>query len=337
MGHVSVPWFIGGTAAVQSDKVARLLGHLAAGGREGVLNPLDCRVLALQTPGAGVRVTPGAYAIKLATRTYESYVGMIDEEDVVSTTATTSSGGRSDLVVFVVKNPTDSGEQWDIPADPANGPYVETEVITGVPAGTTSWKQLGLLGTAFAVARIDFPPSTATVTQTMLTDLRPGATNATPGTDPLATPPAAASQTIYRAYQSVGTSDLIPSNTTAREWPTGATFNIPVPSWATSFAYDIDVKSARLLNGNVVGNTWLKVGTYGYTTPTVFDLNYTGSQSTEQVSGGGSYALPTASRGTTVPFSFVAAMNASQPGTLRFTNGSYLKLWMYFKAGSVLE
>lgn len=335
MGHVAVPWYIGGSAD-HPDKIARLLSYNAVGGREGVVGALDCRVLALATPGAAVRVMPGAYSILPRNHPYEMYSGMVESEDVVGTTATGSSGGRSDLVILRVENPNDFEENWNVPPDVVNGPYVFTRIIEGVPAGTKTWRELNLLGTAIAVARIDFPPNTATVTQAMITDLRPGATGAPPG-DLVGTPPAAASQTIYRAYQTTATSDLPKTATTETTWPAAAVFNIAVPTWATSFAFDIDIKSVQLLNGNVRGVTALKVGSAGYSTATLFDLNYTGSPSTETVSGGGSFLVPPAIRGTTVPFTFMARMDPGYAGTLRFAPGSYLKLWMFFKAGSVLE
>lgn len=340
MGHIPVPWFIGGDAH-HSERVARLMAYNAVGGRQGTLGPFDCMVKALDTPGPYLQVMPGAYSILAQHHPYEAYVGMVDTADIVPTTPTGSSGGRSDLVCLVVQDPNDPLEGWDQPADPQNGPYVVTEIITGVPPGTTTFAQLNLLSSAIAIARIDWPANTATLQQSYVKDLR-GASSEVPGSDPVGTPPAAASQSIYRAYQSVGTADLTAANSAAAAivWPGGAAFPIAVPDYATSFAFDFDVKNCQLWNGNVQGILALKItcGAYtGYSTSSLFDLNYTGSMSTETVSAGGSFLVPADIRGKLATFALVGQFTAGFPGLLRFSLGSYFKMWLTFKAGSVIE
>lgn len=340
MGHIPVPWFIGGEAH-HSERVARLMAYNAVGGRQGVLGPFDCMVKALAVPGQALQVMPGAYSILAQHHPYEAYVGMIDTADVVPTTPTGSSGGRSDLVVLSVQDPNDVEEGFDQPPDPQNGPYVITEIITGVPATTTTFASLNVLGSSIAIARIDWPANTATLQQAYIKDLR-GSSAEVPGSDPVGTPPAAASQSIYRAYQSVGTADLTAANSAAAAitWPSGAAFPIDVPDYATSFAFDFDVKNCQLVTGNVQGILMLKVtcGSYvGYSTASLFDLNYTGSVSTETVSAGGSFLVPAAIRGQRATFALQGQFTAGYPGTLRFTLGSYFKMWITFKAGSVIE
>lgn len=168
-----VPWFVGG-GAQHSPEVARLLAYASTSGAEGIVGTADLRVRPLSVPGPSIRVGGGAALIRDSTSgmPQQTYVARLADEDVVEVTPTGSSGGRSDLVVARIEDPFVPGASWQDPTDPTVGPYVFTRIITNVPAGTTSVKDLGLGYSAVALARIDLPASTGTVTSAMITDLR---------------------------------------------------------------------------------------------------------------------------------------------------------------------
>jgi hypothetical protein len=166
----SVPWFVGG-GAEHSPEVARLLAYAATNGAEGIVAPGDLKVAPLAVPGASVRVLTGAALIlnKAAGGTQQTYVARNPSEDTVGVSATGSGAGRSDLVVAQIKDPYMPGEPWADPANPKVGPYIFTTIIPNVAPGTTT-VPAGVSG--IPLARIDIPANTATITSTMIKDLR---------------------------------------------------------------------------------------------------------------------------------------------------------------------
>jgi hypothetical protein len=175
MSWDSVPWFVGG-GAQHSPEVARLLAYAATSGAEGIVNVADLKVQPLAVPGGSVRVLPGAALIRnrAAGGDSQTYVARNPVEDVVAVAPTGSGLGRSDLIVAQIEDPYMAGEPWQDPADPTVGPYVFTRVIPNVPAGTTRLQDVpGYSGrSAVALARIDIPASTGTITSAMIKDVR---------------------------------------------------------------------------------------------------------------------------------------------------------------------
>lgn len=168
-----VPWFVGG-GAVHSPEVARALAYAATNGKEGVVLPGDLRVHALAVPGQGVQVDDGgAYILsRAAGQNEQTYVGRNPTADTIAITPTGSTG-KSVLIGVRVEDPSVAGEPWADPSDPAKGPYIFTRAIN-CPAGTTSWQSVSgrANDTALALARIDMPPNTGTITDSMVTNLR---------------------------------------------------------------------------------------------------------------------------------------------------------------------
>lgn len=166
-----VPWFVGG-GAQHAVEVARLLAYASTNGREGVVERGDCKVLATATPGNQVRVSSGGVVLKNynAGAANQSYIGRNVGDDLITVPAQGSGSGRSDLLIARVEDPQYS--PWPTPANPAAGPYIFTRLIPSVPNTTTSARQLGLTYPAIALARIDIPASTSTITQAMIKDVR---------------------------------------------------------------------------------------------------------------------------------------------------------------------
>jgi hypothetical protein len=166
----NTPWFVGG-GAQHSPEVARLLAYASTNGTEGIVNPPDLKVQALNIPGTSVRVAPGGALIlnRFPGGTQQTYVGRNPIEHTVAVTPTGSAGGRTDLVVAYVDDPQYSGQSAP---DPLTYQYINTKIIQNVPAAIEHAHELNLNYPAIELAKITLPPSTGTVTPAMITDLR---------------------------------------------------------------------------------------------------------------------------------------------------------------------
>lgn len=174
----NIPWMLGGDVEHSVDSV-RAAQYVAIGGREGVVGTSDLRVTQLPGLGAGVTVAPGALAVNARHAAYETYSGRHLQAESVNV-APTGGAARSDLVIARVEDPYWDGSPWpnpdpngDSPLARQNAQYWRLRVLGGVPAGTKTVDELGLGNSAIALARIDLPVNTASVTQGMITDLRP--------------------------------------------------------------------------------------------------------------------------------------------------------------------
>lgn len=210
-----VPWFIGG-GAEHSPDVARLLAHAATGGAAGVIAPTDLLCTTTPAPTGNVRVMPGAAIIPntYAGVTSQSYMARAVSVTDLPVTATGSAGGRSDMVVVRVDDPQFGGAA---PVSVEDGPYVRLEVISNVGAGATAvpaW----VTYPAIPLARIDLPANTATVTASLIKDLR-------------ALPNPRRTRDLYNTQ--IGTASQITGTTSYTNWGPQANRTIAVPAWAT--------------------------------------------------------------------------------------------------------
>lgn len=291
----SVPWFVGG-GALHSPEVARTLAYAATNGKQGVVSPTDLKVTATAIPGGTVQVAVGAAVIlnRNPTGANQSYIARMNTADTVAVAATSSSGGRSDLIVIQIEDPYVSGEPWQDPADPTVGPYVFTRVISNVPAGTTDLSKVsGYSGrSAVALARIDIPASTGTITNAMITDLRRIA-NPRSERQIISTTPtdytATLDKNVWRAF------------------PNKALTGIYVPEWATHAV--IRAESAmKYISGDAYANFQGFLGPAGQQDGTTLYTDLV----IDSTTGGGGYRqpfimpsngywpVPAAIRGTTV-------------------------------------
>ena len=168
MSFDSVPWFVGG-GALHPAEAARLLAYAATSGAAGVVVAGDLAVTQLPTAGTSVRVAVGGAVIPnlYPGGGQQSYVGRAASSTDVSVTATDSGSGRVDLVVARIDDPFYGGT---VPADVTVGPYVRIAIIENVTAGSADIPA-GLAYPAIALARLDIPASTATITTPMITSL----------------------------------------------------------------------------------------------------------------------------------------------------------------------
>jgi hypothetical protein len=172
MGWLTVPWAVTGGATIPVE-AARAELYAAVGGREGIAVRGDCNVRETTVPDTNIRMTAGTVIItnRSLGGQGQSYaaVSPTGQQDI-PVTATGGAGGRSDLVVARIRDP--QYPPWDPPADPNDYEYVQAFIIEDVPSDTTTFAELGLDYSAVELARIDIPPSTATITNAMIHDLR---------------------------------------------------------------------------------------------------------------------------------------------------------------------
>lgn len=319
MAFDPVPWFVGG-GAQHSPEVARTLAYAATGGAEGVVTPGDLKVTPTSVPGNKVQVADGAALIlnRAAASDNQTYVARMSTADQVAIAATTSSGGRTDLIVAQIEDPWLSGEPWQDPVDPTVGPYVFTRVISNVPAGTTRLQDVsGYAGrTAVTLARVTIPASTATITASMITDLR---TLARPRSQRIVAKGTMAAQTLT-------------ISTGWQNFPQNPITNIQVPTWATHATIVMN-STLRYLSGNAAGNLQSFLGPVNQ----FDDTTLYGDQYLDTTVVGGEYrqpmmnpsdgywAIPASMRGTTVALSsrFKGASTATNGAQIRTGDGDY--------------
>jgi hypothetical protein len=195
--------------------MARLQLQSATRGGQGIVEPGDLRVTATEVPGSNVQAAAGGVVVRGAEAAFQgSYYGHNVGIDTVSVNPTGSGGGRTDMVVARVEDPTVDGTPWTHPVD---GQLIFTRVIENVSADATE-PPAGM--SAIPLARITLPANTATITQDMITDLRQMI-------DPRQLP-------MKRVQRGVTPYELLGNVTTYYEnAPNLVWSQVPIPEWAT--------------------------------------------------------------------------------------------------------
>jgi hypothetical protein len=220
------PWAIDGARTPAA--LGRQATYASMGELSGVVQPLDLRVQPLAVPGNGIRITSGAGVV------LNHYLSDPDQSYVVSNPAyhevpsssmPPATGGTTYyLVCVVIGDPeyNQSGHPFMTgdpipPEEAADFEYVRV-VLLPCTSGTTRFEQLGLNYPGLALARIERPGSTTTITAGMITDVRQ-----------LARAPRSERKVLM-----VDTPDGYSLESTAYvEFPTGTYLNVNIPSWAT--------------------------------------------------------------------------------------------------------
>lgn len=343
------PWVI--EQAYVNAKQARLMAFLATRGQQGVLASADLRVTQLGTPAGSVQVLPGAFAIlnTAVGGSYETYAEGFATAETLPVSATGASS-RTDLVIARVENPYAVGTgSWAFPADQLNGPYRYLRVIEGVtPANIPDVKTWNATWSAIPLARITRPANTGIVQDAHITDLRslidlsgqritiinnPPPTPTDPNPDPVPNPTPTVPPVGHDVWTGVlhlsTASTLSATQTSWINWPAAASFDVPVPLWATtcdilgSFnpQYDDDVwGEVRLTFGGNAANS------------VVFDENPQTGWQRVNIPVVGSYDIPSSQRGQIVKVKMQAHMlSSTNPGTLKTRSGVYLGIQINFK------
>lgn len=340
MSLLGVPWFIDGGNARHDAKIARMLSYVATQGMEGVAGALDLRVRQLTTPGSSVRIAPGGVAVhnRATGGTYETYLDKADQEFTVDIAPTDSSGGRSDLVILRVENPWESGGGWNPPSDEEHGPYIHARVIQGVSPSLTDVHNYNADWSATTLCRIDIPASTATITDSMIVDLRSIASLGGERINGVV-----AHEMFTDAVRSSEAGDILPATQhTFVNWPTAANWQVPVPSWATGVDVFAVVANPEQWNGHVWGEVRLNLGNGQSTNvPATFDMDAISTQMPNRIPifCSGTLWLPPNLRGQIVNAKLEARQynDTFTTGTLKAQVQTYTYVQLRFKRDPIYD
>ena len=289
----STPWFVGVNGVEHSANVARTLAYAATGGVDGIVSASDLRVVAFPTPGGGVRILPGAASMvnRYGSDLKESYIGRNPTYTNVTIDPTNSSGPRADLIVARIKDPSfrvysdwNSGRVNDYD-------YFTFEVVKGVHPGARHISNRDYPN--IALARINIPASTATITQSMITDLRM-MTN---------------TRTDRQLFRVLPTGDVNMQKNTYRSFPESNAVILDVPQWATQLTAVTTFSGLEVVG--TAGSTQRQVagmrGVFGHITDTQNTI-LTGYVGDRMVAVNASvFSVPVAYRGLRMGFTVQAA------------------------------
>lgn len=237
-----VPWMIGGGEAVHSADVARSALYSVNGGANGITRPGDFRCTALPVPGAAVRIGPGGgtFDNRYPGGAGQSYSARAGESTDVPVAATGSAGSAVKYVILRIDDPQYGGQ-----ATGPTGPYVRAEIVTSIS---------NLAYPFIELARIDQPANTATITQSMITDLRQ-----------VARPRIKTELRVISIFS--GQEDVLSSTSAypdgGETWPEAAenawSF-IDIPDWATRCKIIMHWSGVTAPGGDTWGWAWVQVG-----------------------------------------------------------------------------
>lgn len=346
MTFSGVPWVVGGGAVIPED-VARMIPYFMFNKTEGVLGATDLQVLPLATPGGSVRVSPGGFVVlgRGSGQFYEAYMGKNSADHVLAVAANNTASPRSDLVIARVIDPYVAGSPWNVPADRANGPYVEPAIVSGVPSTTRTIRSLGNNWSAIDLARIDIPANTATITQAMIVSLRNRVSAAPPQVPPPSAPPPVQDVNIYIDNPENSFFTLVPGPSTAqnfpsasknvwRNWPLVSEIVVPIPKWATIMDAQFSLLQAHTDN-DVWGEARIEVGSGElYSGSVVYDFNKSTGGERIDIYAGGRMAIPSSMQGMNKRFRVNCRsldVAPAEPGTMYVDRGSLIRLEVVFK------
>lgn len=269
-------------------ETVRLLAYVAARTSHGVVLPADCQLRAMPAPDGRARITPGALVVRNGAVGVgaEAYLARNPDDHVLPAFTPTGVGQtRSDFVYLRVADPQFGGQPT--PADRDNGPYDWPEVVAGVAPTTKTLDDViaqGLLPigtTGEPIGRVDFPQSTATVSQSMITDLRQ-----------LAVPRSERRQIITTG----ATSSLTSSNFVV--FPGNGSWAQAIPEWATHAVIRVDALGLAW-DGALLGDLRVVLdGVPGPNIPYNISDPVAGADRLNLIAAG-EVAIAAASRGTT--------------------------------------
>lgn len=345
MALTSAPWALDGARTPAS--IARLAAR-AAVKESGIINPGDLKVLQLSTPGDGVRISSGGAVLE------NRYEADVNQAYVVEATAEEILGAddnftgilgqgvtQSHLIVLTIGDPqySTAGHPWftetmkdDLAASPEDAldfQYVRAWVIKNVPSGTVRVEDLPSPPAypCYALARIDVPNGSGSITSGMITDLR-SVVNAR--------------SKIVQSHTAISTPDVlsVPAAFTYETWPDNSDFSVYIPKWATKvyvtgFIYnfthgsDLLVDSAQRVALRKADNTFVAA--------TQQSVYYTDEhQDLAQTLLAGSISIPAAQRGTTCRFSTEATLaNTSMNSRLGTTTRTSVSITLRFAEEAV--
>lgn len=234
------------TGPEHDARMARELAWIATGGQTGIVGPESLEVVAQPTPNNTVRIMPGGFSIAATSQSaaigytsapWQSYMRAIYEPLTVEIGSTGSSGGRTDVVGIVVDDPEFEGTSPDVDAHQ----YWRPHVVRNAGNNATRPEHFASLGRPFLpLAQVRIPASTATITNSMIHDIRFLAVSRSETRD------------LPAIINNRAESIIIPSTQSA--WQTIHTVDpIPVPQWATNAKIALNIGPVHTVDGAAHG------------------------------------------------------------------------------------
>ncbi|MER6131908.1 hypothetical protein [Streptomyces sp. NPDC001815] len=270
----------------------RMMVRDLACGNSGVTEGNDLKVREWATPGAGVRVGDGSAVVGGAAWGQGSYT-QYNVGDAIVPIAPTGSSARFDLICLRVEDPEYEGNR-----NPAADEIGYFHVVSGVSAST---KTVPPGMTAIPLARLNLPANTATITNAMITDLRQ---IANPRRD----------RKLYTAYPSA-LSELKYQDNKWRNWPTAASWSVPIPAWAISAKAVVTIAGLRMARADVFASMQTKFGS-DLGQNTVIDDNQGSVVRRQTVVIADNITISAEQRGTTQTLSLQTSMSKIETGDL---------------------
>lgn len=287
------------TGAQSSARIARLMHQSGTASGNGVVDTGHLQVLPLEVPGGGVRILAGGATVLGAEQEFQgSYFAYNVGTDTVSISPTGSGGGRTDMIVLRVEDPNIDGTPWS--HDVTTDPVYYFRVIEGV-SPTATEPPPGM--TAVALARVNIPASTGTITAGMITDIRQSAN------------PRRHRELRTQVGQGLedGRFDMLDAKSGYERWPQHEWF-VTIPTWATQAQIIGQWMNtwypgpSQLTGRDALG--WVRVGLRGndddiasvYTQSVMYNANPTNVNNGYRVNIGnaGQVNIPASMRGQTV-------------------------------------
>lgn len=170
-------WAIDG--ALLNSSLARRAEYAAVSGAQGIVQSGDLKVTQLGVPGVGVQIAPGVGLVTNAYQDIPNETYVVSNPDVHTIPSgempSANPSTKHYIVAIVVGDPdfSQTGHPWMGSDDPPEGEeqtfeYVRATLIE-VSAGVET---LPADYPALPLARLDIPPSTTTITNSMIVDLR---------------------------------------------------------------------------------------------------------------------------------------------------------------------
>jgi hypothetical protein len=287
-------WAINGLEVPAS--VARSLAYAAAGGKPGVVAPADLKVTATPTPSSKVRVAPGAINIlgQHPGQRDEMYVYAPTVQQEITINATGSSGGHNAWIIAMVDDPQYSTlaagnkggvryvVEYKSPSDP----------IT--PAQYRDYWHTNGSRSAEPIAVIRMPANTATITDSMIQDLR------------AIGQPRSERVIVHRAgIAGEQTTQGTPLNEYVN-FPSLLNASVDIPSWATRMTVICHISGILIASTNIAANGYggwrIKCGSNNFDNGYCYwDIAEGAGAGTQAFAIGGELTIPANYRGTTQP------------------------------------
>ncbi|WP_327356320.1 hypothetical protein [Streptomyces sp. NBC_01304] len=298
--------------ATHSAQTFRMMIKDLSRGMEGVTEAPDLKVTPLPVPGGGVQVGDGSAVIRGKANMWQGSYTAYNIGPATVPIAQTGAVPRSDLIVLRVQDPEFEGG-----LDPATDAINFFDVIPNVSSTATAVPK-GVTGVA--LARLDIPASTGTITAAMIRDLRK-----------VANP--RRERTLYTAYPSKLTKAWRDDDKW-HNWPPEARWQIPVPEWATKLILTITLAGLRMDFDSLYGRLQPVFGSIeGQDTVVDDNQGKVVRRSTAVVAD--TITLPASYRGTTQTLYMQAAMSANWKGDLSVDGGTSIITDIEFTEGPV--